>query len=159
MPRPGTSMLFARVDERGRVSLVRTGTLTSFEPMHAHDPFVPSCSVETSAPMLEPDPNGRTQQSPALRPERIDSAEVDELDLATSEYPSRIAIVSEPVPAPPRAPAEEVSRLAPRIARMSPPEADGRARPPRGGVAAREDARRSVPPAPSSDVQLARRTR
>lgn len=52
MPRVGAAMLFARVDERGRVSLVRTGVVTSFESKAAHDPFVHSGTVETSAPDL-----------------------------------------------------------------------------------------------------------
>lgn len=56
-PRPGGAMLFARVDERGRVSLVRTGVITRFETLEAEDPFAAgdpasSLSVETSAPPL-----------------------------------------------------------------------------------------------------------
>src|SRR5690349_4274962 len=52
MPRVGSAMLFARVDERGRVSLVRTGIVTRFESHRTEDPFieterVPSMSVET----------------------------------------------------------------------------------------------------------------
>lgn len=95
-PRVGASMLFARVDERGRVSLVRTGVVTKLET-HREDPFAepaetPSTSVETSAPPITPseptprferkavappaayeDPygegtNDRTQQIHALRP-------------------------------------------------------------------------------------------
>lgn len=63
MPRPGASMLFARIDERGRVALVRTGPVLRFEtirePMRVDpddddtarlDPFVTSQSVETSVP-------------------------------------------------------------------------------------------------------------
>jgi hypothetical protein len=62
MPRVGAAMLFARVDGRGRVSLVRTGVVTRFESHH-EDPFAgggpaegpaPSVSVETSAPVLTP---------------------------------------------------------------------------------------------------------
>jgi hypothetical protein len=53
-PKVGTSMLFARTDEKGRISLVRTGQVTRFE-RHAEDPFVeeerPSV-VATSAPPL-----------------------------------------------------------------------------------------------------------
>jgi hypothetical protein len=95
-PRVGASMLFARVDERGRVSLVRTGVVTKLDT-HREDPFAepaeaPSTSVETSAPSIPPsepmprferraitppapyeDPygegtNDRTQQIHALRP-------------------------------------------------------------------------------------------
>lgn len=57
-PRVGAAMLFARVDERGRASLVRTGTVTRFETLRAEDPFeqdaTPSTSVETSAPTISP---------------------------------------------------------------------------------------------------------
>ena len=58
MPRVGAAMLFACVDARGRVSLVRTGLVTRFE-RYAEDPFVetekaPSTSVQTSAPMITP---------------------------------------------------------------------------------------------------------
>lgn len=63
MPRVGAPMLFARVDDRGRVSLLRTGTVTRFESHKAdEDPFASttspqismSASVETSAPELPP---------------------------------------------------------------------------------------------------------
>src|SRR5262249_2064711 len=52
MPKVGTPMLFARVDERGRVALVRTGPITSFETkrMEDPDPFAESVGVMTSAP-------------------------------------------------------------------------------------------------------------
>ena len=60
MPRVGTSMLFARVDENGRISLVRTGVLVRFESHRTEppieDPFIEpmtSRSVETSAPVLD----------------------------------------------------------------------------------------------------------
>jgi hypothetical protein len=57
-PRVGSSMLFARVDDRGRISLVRTGAVTRFEKYQVEDPFkkseLPSMSVETSAPVIEP---------------------------------------------------------------------------------------------------------
>lgn len=114
MPRVGASMLFARVDERGRVSLVRTGVVTGFEAKQAHDPFVDSASVETSAPELksaappmpppapsEPavdpdyfDASDRTQRIPALRAEDIARAlapmssdeQEDEHEMATAQY-------------------------------------------------------------------------
>jgi hypothetical protein len=58
MPRVGAPMLFARVDDRGRVSLVRTGVVTRFERSRVDDPFSTdgrdSASVATSAPMLPP---------------------------------------------------------------------------------------------------------
>lgn len=54
MPKVGTPMLFARVDTRGRVALVRTGPITSFETRRADDPtpdpFAESIGVMTSAP-------------------------------------------------------------------------------------------------------------
>lgn len=52
MPKIGTPMLFARVDARGRVALVRTGPITSFETKRADDPdpFAESIGVMTSAP-------------------------------------------------------------------------------------------------------------
>jgi hypothetical protein len=95
MPRVGAAMLFAHVDERGRVSLVRTSVLTSFESRAGEDPFVSSQSVETSAPALEMletprvdrhgdrrdpdyfDPSERTQRIQALRAEDFE----DELEL------------------------------------------------------------------------------
>ncbi|MDB4944879.1 MAG: hypothetical protein JWP97_4413 [Labilithrix sp.] len=64
LPREGSAMLFARLDENGRISLVRTGTLLRFESQpvlqdveireaERFDPFVDSHSVETSAPHIE----------------------------------------------------------------------------------------------------------
>ena len=58
MPRVGAPMLFARMDERGRISLVRTGNVTRFES-HRHDPFTQdnnreSLSLLTSAPAIAP---------------------------------------------------------------------------------------------------------
>jgi hypothetical protein len=55
MPKIGTPMLFARVDTRGRVALVRTGPITSFETKRADDPdpFAESIGVMTSAPAAE----------------------------------------------------------------------------------------------------------
>lgn len=55
MPKIGTPMLFARVDARGRVALVRTGPVTSFETKRADDPdpFAESIGVMTSAPSAQ----------------------------------------------------------------------------------------------------------
>ena len=58
MPRVGAPMLFARMDERGRISLVRTGNVTRFES-HRHDPFTQGADREslgllTSAPAIAP---------------------------------------------------------------------------------------------------------
>ncbi len=56
LPRVGASMLFARVDDRGRISLVRTGLVTKFESRKPssrkknHDPFAETDGVRTSAP-------------------------------------------------------------------------------------------------------------
>ncbi|MFO0743029.1 MAG: hypothetical protein U0270_44560 [Labilithrix sp.] len=56
-PKVGTAMLFARTDDNGRISLVRTGHVTRFERHVEEDPFVeherPSV-VATSAPPLSP---------------------------------------------------------------------------------------------------------
>lgn len=60
LPRVGASMLFARVDDRGRVSLVRTGIVTKFESRvraprkPTHDPFAETDGVQTSAPDVAP---------------------------------------------------------------------------------------------------------
>ena len=82
MPRVGAAMLFARVDERGRVSLVRTGVVTRFEGHH-ENPFAgekretakknaslmaPSESVETSAPVLPPSTSPPRRREPATTP-------------------------------------------------------------------------------------------
>ncbi len=53
MPRVGAAMLFARVDERGRVVLVRTGIVTSFESNAGEDPFVEPEDEETVRPSVE----------------------------------------------------------------------------------------------------------
>jgi len=75
MPRVGGAMLFARVDDRGRVSLVRTGSVTRFESHRSEDedPFTepadkaPSMSVETSAPVITPSvPTPRRSSRPAF---------------------------------------------------------------------------------------------
>lgn len=116
MPRVGAAMLFARVDERGRVSLVRTAAVISFESNAGEDPFVDSGTVETSAPELETprverpissrparhdvdhdyydDSSEKTQRIQALRPEDIAAALGEQEraeaelghDLATAEY-------------------------------------------------------------------------
>ena len=109
MPRVGAAMLFARVDERGRVSLVRTGIVTRFERSRADDPFSAgtsreSTSVQTSAPALSPrkpriaaasplagpsagrdDP--QTQEIQSMDPRDLHLVTDDELD-TTSEYES-----------------------------------------------------------------------
>lgn len=110
MPRVGAAMLFARVDERGRVSLVRTGVLTSFESRAGEDPFLEAPSVETSAPVLDDlatprldrhgdprdpdyfDPSERTQRNPTLGAKSEDydadgalTGELDEIDEAPYE--------------------------------------------------------------------------
>jgi len=77
-PKVGTSMLFARTDDNGRISLVRTGHVTRFERHIDEDPFVdderPSV-VSTSAPPLAPTPR-RSSPLPAPDPynddERMD---------------------------------------------------------------------------------------
>jgi hypothetical protein len=97
MPRAGVAMMFARVDERGRISLVRTGVVTRFESKQkTQDPFVSEEIVATSAPEMAPktlpakqrphpdsrvptardpydaeNPIDRTQRIHALRPEQL----------------------------------------------------------------------------------------
>jgi hypothetical protein len=83
MPRVGAAMLFARVDERGRVSLVRTGIVMSFESKAAEDPFVEtdSAAVETSAPDLLASIQAREAISPPpKRPSRPPVSEVPDPD-------------------------------------------------------------------------------
>ncbi|MBX3186228.1 MAG: hypothetical protein KF819_04400 [Labilithrix sp.] len=115
MPRVGAAMLFARVDERGRISLVRTSVLTGFESQQVEDPFAESTGVQTSAPEIDTplvpeapappdsdvavadpddyfDASDRTQRIQALRPEDI-AATFPEA--ATAEYR---AVESEPAP-------------------------------------------------------------
>jgi hypothetical protein len=114
MPRVGSAMLFARVDEHGRVSLVRTGVVTQFEAMQAEDPFAETSGVATSAPELleaaapldagrpaDPDyfeAGERTQRIPALRAEDLVQAMANrDLD-RTSEYGSPPAPIQAPQP-------------------------------------------------------------
>jgi hypothetical protein len=84
-PRVGASMLFARIDERGRVSLVRTGIVTQFECLRNEDPFedsdkAPSMSVETSAPVIAPSPaTPRVSRQTALPPPDPYDADGNEL--------------------------------------------------------------------------------
>jgi hypothetical protein len=103
MPRIGAAMLFARVDDRGRVSLVRTGPCTQFEQTPAENPF-DSVSVKTSAPEITPrtqpprtqpsadhepeyfDAEDRTVRIQALRPDQHAGFDGDEGDMATAEY-------------------------------------------------------------------------
>jgi hypothetical protein len=115
MPTVGASMLFARVDGNGRVSLVRTGIVTDFEIMREEDPFADTTGVETSAPSLAPprspeieqdladpdcyDANDRTQRFQSLHMGQMARAAAGPDDLArTAEYESEPAFV-EPPPA------------------------------------------------------------
>lgn len=131
MPRVGGSMLFARVDGNGRVSLVRTSTVTRFERHRSEDPFLetekaPSLSVLTSAPVLTPSvrpsvrpresrnpsrdlyvesDNERTQPIHALRTQHLQEISEDDETLArTSEYPSTTRGARDAHPAPSPAP-------------------------------------------------------
>ena len=108
MPRVGAAMLFARVDERGRVSLVRTGPCTGFEQAPAENPFE-SVSVKTSAPELTPrtlppstqpsqaqlghaqdpdyfDADDRTVRIQALRDDDLVTLADDGPEIATAEW-------------------------------------------------------------------------
>jgi len=95
LPKPGLAMVFARVDENGRIALVRTGSLTAFETKkreEAPDPFAESIGVMTSAPAA------REVTTPRVRPPHADpyvqsdrTQRVPELssnDLPTDEYES-----------------------------------------------------------------------
>ncbi len=136
LPRVGTSMLFARVDERGRVSLVRTGKVTAFESEVAEEaPFEQSGSVETSAPQLathettdlagvtasngeeiawleESDYFESSERTERLEPNRKSNHECHEL--ATAEYDAIDTLLLDAAP-PPKAPSTRGRRLAPRV--------------------------------------------
>src|SRR5688572_6122058 len=76
MPRVGVAMLFARVDDRGRIALVRTGVVTRFEAKRTHDPFEDSGQVATSAPPVPPSTPrtprvSRGQRETALPPQDL----------------------------------------------------------------------------------------
>lgn len=104
MPRVGAPMLFARVDDGGRVSLARTGALLRFES-HAKgsDPFVASQSVETSAPHLDTfnlrDSVEEFQKSDGFRFEDEDDFETTQ-DLVTAEYQAVRPKLRAPLPLP-----------------------------------------------------------
>jgi hypothetical protein len=183
MPRVGAAMLFARVDEDGRISLVRTAVVTSFESSAGEDPFAETGSgaVATSAPELEPspraahpqpdvdyyDPSERTQRIQALRPEEIAAAlgeeSEDSPELATAEY--HAVDIEESAPhrrTPP------TLRAAPRDAGLDdeneyrkPTVGPTAASLPRatGGQSTARAYALAPRPMPSSDVQLSRRHR
>lgn len=67
LPSAGLPMLFARVDERGRVSLVRTDNVTRFESTRSFDPFAATSGVRTSAPELPARPS-TIRPKPTPRP-------------------------------------------------------------------------------------------
>jgi hypothetical protein len=181
MPRVGAAMLFARVDENGRISLVRTAVVTSFESNAGEDPFAETNSeaVETSAPELdaqlrtprqEPDvdyydPSERTQRIQALRPEEIAAALAgDEPDdgheMATSEYRAvdvdQSAAYRRTPPTLRAAPAD--ASLDEENAYAKPAPGSALPRVPGGQTTARAHAL-APRPMPSSDVQLSRRHR
>jgi hypothetical protein len=128
MPRVGAAMLFARVDERGRVSLVRTGPVQRFEQMRLEeDPFEDN-SVRTSAP--EVPASARNPRKPPARqvpvqaepdPDYFDASDrtmrisaVKAHDLATQEYPSSPPPPPEPPPTVRREPRSTLPSPAPR---------------------------------------------
>src|SRR5262249_12823451 len=81
-PRVGRPMLFARVDAHGRVALVRTGALLSFEVVEDRDLLAQSDGVSTSAPEMkrraEPDYldlNAKTQRVQSVEPPPSTEAE------------------------------------------------------------------------------------
>lgn len=67
LPSAGLPMLFARVDERGRVSLVRTDNVTRFESTRSFDPFAATSGVRTSAPEIPVRPS-TIRPKPTPRP-------------------------------------------------------------------------------------------
>lgn len=96
MPRVGAPMLFARSDSRGRISLVRTGSVTRFET-HRHDPFAESGEKEsvgllTSAPAIKPSTPAPRLVREAARGNGDEVFEdVDCSDLEPSIPPARIS--------------------------------------------------------------------
>lgn len=119
MPKIGTPMLFARVDSRGRVALVRTGPITSFETKRADDPdpFAESIGVMTSAP------SAQELQTPRARVRRSEPDPVTPKDpyIEMAERTQRIPALgrddSTPVAPPAREPAREAEvELDPHLA-------------------------------------------
>ena len=185
MPRVGAAMLFARVDEQGRVSLVRTGVLVSFESHASEDPFVESHSVETSAPALAgletaraeqqaalrdldyQDPSERTQRIQALRPEDYDDIDDEDRteeignDLATAEYRA----VEDAYPPPSNGLRPTLPSDAPATVRKPPSRgvlprrSDPKIRAAASAARAWAPESSRTPPAYGSDVQVTRRRR
>lgn len=127
MPRVGASMLFARVDERGRVSLVRTGLVTRFESHRAEDPFVeaeplPSVSVETSAPVISPAvPTPRVSRTAPISRDLYEEDENDRTQPIQALHPSALRGLHKRIAA--ERPAEE--RPAARASSSPPPRLSG----------------------------------
>jgi hypothetical protein len=135
MPKVGTAMLFARTDERGKISLVRTGHVARFE-RYIDDPFTapddrPSV-VATSAPPLTasmaptqrkvmlppPDPyaegeriDDRTKPILALRPSDFRKLRPIQTGAPTSEPPT---LRTPNLPPPPPQPQRMRSDVAPK---------------------------------------------
>lgn len=88
MPRVGAPMLFARTDERGRISLVRTGNVTRFES-HRHDPFATdnreSLSLLTSAPAIAPSAPSPRRVRESERPAVMEEEVYEDVDLSEVE--------------------------------------------------------------------------
>lgn len=80
LPSAGLSMLFARVDERGRISLVRTDSVTRFESKRSFDPFASTSGVRTSAPELPTRP-------PTIRPKPTPRPGADATTAAERQMP------------------------------------------------------------------------
>lgn len=128
-PRVGSAMLFACVDDRGRVSLVRTGLVTRFE-RRTEDPFAevekaPSMSVQTSAPMLPPSTSPRKARVPrqASRQDVYEEGANDRtqpfqtLRVATLQNLRESALRPQRYPVPPQGPVprrDEPSMVRPR---------------------------------------------
>lgn len=125
LPRVGASMLFARVDEKGRISLVRTGVVTKFETKIApsrrkptHDPFEQTDGVRTSAPDVSQTttPRGTRTIPPAetfddddFTPATVRGGGSDHVYADLSDRTQRIPAIAEAMRAeiPPPGPSDE----------------------------------------------------
>ncbi|MBX3201449.1 MAG: hypothetical protein KF894_25155 [Labilithrix sp.] len=133
MPRVGASMLFARVDERGRVSLVRTGLVTRFESHRVEDPFaevpqLPSVSVETSAPVLTPSvPTPRASRTTPISRDLYEENESDRTQPIQALPPSALRGLHKRAATPRTAEQQPAARAASSAERPAPERSAARA--------------------------------
>ncbi len=151
LPRPGAPLLFARIEEDGRIALVRSGPLVRFETMSSGGSGVrprPGVASRPSAPPLEPRrPNAPPRPERRLEPdeERTSPYRPSQATLAAARVQSAPGLAPRPVsrratdggggapppriPVAPRAPQPVATRNAPRLpvpprpARVVPPAA------------------------------------